>query len=161
MREFIFRDEPIGEDVEHVASILRSTRFFSDEEESIGVELIQQRLKEGVVSGYNFIFAELNKKVVGFSCFGKIPATYDGFDLYWIAIDPFYQKEGLGWQLLQLTEKRVKEEKGGRLYVETSGIETYFPTRTFYEHHGFVLEACQRDYYGPNDDRMLYVKQLN
>lgn len=42
-----------------VRDIVRSTGFFSTEEEAIAVELVEERLARGEASGYEFVFAEL------------------------------------------------------------------------------------------------------
>ena len=97
---------------------------------------------------------------MGYTCYGHIPGTLHGFDLYWIAVDPTRQGNGYGAALLAFTERRVLASGGQQLYVETSSIPLYAPTRAFYDHHGFILEGRLADYYAPLDDKMLYVKRL-
>jgi GNAT superfamily N-acetyltransferase len=155
-----YREEPVAKDPEHVGWLLAATGFFTPEEQKIGISLVEERLLHGLASGYLFVFMEEDGMPVGYTCYGPIPGTLDGFDLYWIAIDPKMQGRGLGRQLLGFTEKRVFGQGGKRLYAETSSTGKYLPTRVFYEHNGFVLEGRLADYYAPRDDKMLYVKQL-
>ena len=160
MGELWFRDEPDYSDVAKVESLLKRTAFFSPDEEEIGVSLVEERLEKGLSCGYLFVFAELDGNLVGYSCYGPIPGTLDGYDLYWIAVDPDRQGKRYGSAILDETEGRVLAAGGKRLYAETSSTVLYAPTRAFYERNGFFLEGRLADYYAPGDDKMLYVKRL-
>ncbi|MGI6432611.1 MAG: GNAT family N-acetyltransferase [Sphaerochaetaceae bacterium] len=160
MLDITFRQKPLNSDLVAVRSILKRTGFFTKEEQEIGASLLEQRLLEGISCGYHFLFGLVGKIVVGYSCFGPIPMTQSGCDLYWIAVDPAYQKEGVGGQLISRTEQICLQLGKERLYAETSGKQLYQPTRRFYEQCGFELEARQSDYYAPQDDRLLYVKKV-
>jgi ribosomal protein S18 acetylase RimI-like enzyme len=155
-----FREEPDYADVAKVGSLLNKTAFFSPDEEEIGVSLVEERLEKGLSCGYLFVFAELAGILVGYSCYGPIPGTLDGHDLYWIAVDPDRQGRRYGSAILYETEKHVLGAGGKRLYAETSSTDLYTPTRAFYERNGFLLEGRLTDYYAPGDDKMLYVKRL-
>jgi len=155
-----FRDNPDCSDVAKIESLLKRTAFFSPDEEEIGVSLVQERLEKGLSCGYLFVFAEQDNNLVGYSCYGPIPGTLDGHDLYWIAVDPDKQGKGYGSAILDETETRVVDAGGKRLYAETSSKDLYAPTRAFYERNGFFLEGRLADYYAPGDDKMLYVKRL-
>ncbi|MCK9600792.1 MAG: GNAT family N-acetyltransferase, partial [Sphaerochaeta sp.] len=80
------------------------------------------------------------------------------YDLYWIAVDPAYQRQGIGGLLLQQTEAQIERRGGKRIYIETSSQSLYLPTRSFYTRHGYILEGQLKDYYAPGDDKLLYVK---
>ena len=60
------------------------------------VELADERMEEGPASGYHFVFAELDGRVVGYACYGPIALTIGSYDLYWIAVDKSVQGQGLG-----------------------------------------------------------------
>jgi ribosomal protein S18 acetylase RimI-like enzyme len=48
---------------------------------------------------------------------------------------------------------------GGRLFVvETSGRDSYLPTRAFYERLGYTIAAEVKDFYAPGDDKIIYTK---
>ena len=52
-------------------------------------------------------------------------------------------------------------DQGGRgIWVETSGQEKYQPTRDFYTHNNYHVEAILKDFYGPGDDKFIFVKRL-
>jgi ribosomal protein S18 acetylase RimI-like enzyme len=82
------------------------------------------------------------------------------WDIYWIAVDPEYQKRSLGRALLDHVETIIRE-RGGRMSVlETSGRAEYLPTRGFYLKCGYTEAAVIRDYYGTGDSMVLYTKRL-
>lgn len=126
----------------------------------MAVELVDERLVKGPASGYHFVFAEAAGQLLGYACYGPIPATAVSYDLYWIAIRHADRGRGLGRWLLQVTEQRVWQSGGQRIYAETSGRELYRPTRNFYQRNGFRHEATLADFYAPRDDKIIYVKVL-
>ncbi|MCX5832943.1 MAG: GNAT family N-acetyltransferase [Deltaproteobacteria bacterium] len=95
-RRMSFRESVSPGDCDAVYRIVSSSGFFSEEEMAIAVELVQERLDRGLLSGYHFLLAETQKKVAGYSCYGPIPATKDRYDIYWIAVDEGFRKTGLG-----------------------------------------------------------------
>jgi hypothetical protein len=44
--------------------------------------------------------------------------------------------------------------------VETSSRDAYLPTRRFYDRRGYEEAARVAEFYGPGDDRVIYVKHL-
>jgi GNAT superfamily N-acetyltransferase len=154
------RFEPEMADLEQVAELLGATRFFSAEEIAVGAELVVERLEKGQASGYEFVLAEQDRKLVGYTCFGPIPCTRGSYDLYWIAVHPDWQRQGIGVRLLAYSEQRVAQAGGRRLYIETSARPQYDPTRAFYEHSGYRQEALLADFYAPGDSKVIYGKVL-
>jgi ribosomal protein S18 acetylase RimI-like enzyme len=122
--------------------------------------LVEARLTDGEASGYEFIFANSPEALAGYACYGAIPCTAAGFDLYWIAVDPDFQRQGLGRVLIEAVESQIAAKGGERIYIDTSGRDQYQPTRAFYERSGFYCEARLKDFYSPGDDRVIYVKSL-
>ncbi len=158
---FRFREVVCEADRDRVREIVSSTGFFHAAEIDIAVELVAERLSRGTASGYDFVFVEEEGRVSGYSCFGPIPGTQASFDLYWIAVHRDRQGAGRGRILLARTEERIRRAGGRRLYAETSGRPQYRPTRRFYRHAGFRREARLRDFYGPGDDKLIFVKELS
>ena len=111
-------------------------------------------------SGYHFVFAESYDAVAGYACYGPIACTVGSFDLYWIAVDPRFQRHGIGRQLMAAVESRVADAGGQRIYIDTSGKPQYAPTRAFYERSGFHCDARLADFYAPGDDKLIYVKAV-
>lgn len=147
-------------DIDAVRRLVARTRMFSAEEVEIAAELVEETLRRGKASGYEFVIATERDRFAGYSCFGRIPGTESSFDLYWIAVEPGLQGRGLGQLLLARSEARVRESGGGRLYVETSGRAQYAATRRFYERSGYRLEAQLPDFYAPGDAKLILAKTL-
>lgn len=155
-----WREEVKSSDVESVRSITRSSGFFSPEEVLVAIELVEERLNKGVGSGYQFVFAERDGRVVGYACFGHIPCTRSSYDLYWIAVHDGMRRHGLGTELLKRSERRIAEQGGTRIYVETSSRAQYESTRAFYTGRGYGVDAVMKDFYAPGDDKVVFLKTV-
>ncbi|MEW5816148.1 MAG: GNAT family N-acetyltransferase [Spirochaetota bacterium] len=153
-----FRETLVPEDITIVREITESTAFFHPAEIETALELVAERLAKGVKSGYFFLFAEVENKTRGYSCFGPIACTQSSYDLFWIAVHRDYRGRGLGKELLKKSEEVIKGLGGTRIYVETSSRELYRPTRLFYEARGYVREAVLEDFYAPGDSKVVYLK---
>jgi GNAT superfamily N-acetyltransferase len=160
-KNYTFRNFVQGFDPDNIKKIIFSSGFFNDEEIKIAVELAEERIALGEESGYHFIFAEVNNETVGYACFGPIPATKFSYDLYWIAVDEKERGNGLGKLLMSEIEKAISKLGGKRVYIETSGKEQYLPTRNFYYSCDCILEAELKDFYAPNDPKLIFLKELH
>lgn len=144
-------------DVANICELTKNTGVFSDEEVLVAAELVAEKLEKPECS-YQFLFAETAEQVIAYTCFGVIPFTDQRFDLYWIAVSPAYQKQGLGGSILQRTEQVIREQQGGKIYIETSSREVYTPTRSFYLRHNYLQVAELKDYYRAGDNKIIYCK---
>lgn len=155
-----YRYEVTSDDPGTVRHIIDSTGFFHPPEVEIAVELVADRLAKGKASDYHFVFAEIGHKTCGYTCYGEIGCTVGSYDLYWIAVDPGQQRQGLGRLLLAESERLILERGGRHVYIETSNRPLYLPTRGFYLGNGYEEEAVLRDFYDAGDDKVVYVKRL-
>lgn len=153
-----------------VREILDATSVFRAEEVGVALELFDdvypahaKRSAEAppVSPDYEFVgaFAE-GDRLDGYACFGPTPGTDGTYDLYWIAMDPASQQSGGGSALLSAVEQQLSEREARLVVVETSSRPDYGPARRFYERRGYTAAARLRDFYAPNDDRIVYVKRL-
>ena len=156
-----FREEVRPDDLQAVGRIVHATGFFSEEEIGIAVELVEERLARGDASGYFFVFAEEEDRLLGYACFGPIPGSMHSFDLYWIAVDSGEQGRGIGRMLLAAAERRMASRGARRIYVDTSSRPQYQPTRAFYLACGYLQEAFLADFYAPEDGKVIFVKILS
>ncbi len=157
---YLLRDTVLASDSDAVRTLVTRTGFFHADEIDIAVELVDEHLAHGAASGYYFVFVEIANELAGYACYGPIPCTKTAFDLYWIAVEPNYQRHGLGRLLVSEVEKRIASVGGDRIYIDTSGRPDYAPTRAFYERSGFHRAAELADFYAPGDDRVTYAKLL-
>lgn len=155
------RRELFPQDRHRLHQVLQATGFFSAEEVAVALELVDDRLAQGSQSHYRFLLAEEGDQVLGFACWGPIPATLYAADLYWIAVHPHQQGRGVGRQLLAQVEAWVGAEGRTRIYVETSLRPQYAPTRAFYAACGYQLVAQLPDFYAPGDGKAIFCKLLS
>jgi GNAT superfamily N-acetyltransferase len=155
MNRLSYRDKPVPSDRKIIREMVSSSGFFSPAEVEIAEELVEERLTKGVSSGYHFLFAEDDRRVVGYACFGPIPGTESGFDLYWIAVRPELRGTGVGKQILKEVEREIRGMGGSRIYADTSSRELYHPTHEFYRSCGFREEAVLKDF-----AKIIFVKIL-
>jgi ribosomal protein S18 acetylase RimI-like enzyme len=106
------------------------------------------------------LFVEDEKKVVGYACYGLIPATSSSYDVYWIVISKDLRGQGLGKLLMAETEKLILQSGGRQVYVETSSRDQYSPTHKFYETCGYHQEAFLKNFYHEGDSKIIYAKVL-
>ncbi|NPV03372.1 MAG: GNAT family N-acetyltransferase [Syntrophaceae bacterium] len=156
----MLRADVRGGDAEAVRDIVSSTGLFRPDEIAIAVELVEERLRVGPASGYHFLFAERDGRILGYSCYGPVPLTLHSYDLYWIAVRKECQGSGIGSLLLSRSEAAIAGLGGRRVYIETSSKAIYRGTRRFYERNGYRAEATLREFYAPGDSKMIYVKAL-
>lgn len=156
----VFRLTPEERDIKSVRDIVVSTGFFYDHEVEIAVELVTERLNLGEVTGYYFVFADIDGVTAAYSCFGPITMSKTSFDLYWIATHNDYRGKGIGKKLLEETFNQARMMGCKIIIAETSGLPHYAPTRAFYDSTRFVLEARLKDFYDEGDDKLFYTKRI-
>jgi GNAT superfamily N-acetyltransferase len=154
------RDELLPADRAPLEQILRSCKFFRDDELAVAFELIDDRLQKGKASDYYFLVALSGDRVVGYCCYGRIPCTVHSFDLYWIVVDPTIHRAGIGRKLVAAAEEQVRKLGGKRLYIDTSSRPLYTPTHHFYSSCGYRVEATLREFYAPGDNKVVFSKVL-
>ncbi|HVY67043.1 MAG TPA: GNAT family N-acetyltransferase [Gammaproteobacteria bacterium] len=158
--ELRYRSRPQPADVPALRRLVASTGVFHPEERAIALELLEERLARGARSGYEFFFAERAGRLVGYAAWGNVPLTRRSYDLYWIAVAPATQGQGVGQALIRLTERAVAGRGGGGLYIETSSRAVYARTRRFYRDAGYREVARLRNFYAPGDHKVVFCKTI-
>jgi D-alanine-D-alanine ligase len=148
-----------------IRELLKRCGNFRPEEIEIGVQLVREALgAQGrgrtSVEDYQFVLAEQRGRLVGYTCFGSVPLTDGVWDLYWIAVDPAFQGEGIGARLQAATEAQVRAAGGRLILAETSSQPDYASARSFYTHQGYQVLECLPDFYRPGDDRITFGKRM-
>ncbi|MFH1213240.1 MAG: GNAT family N-acetyltransferase [Candidatus Neomarinimicrobiota bacterium] len=156
IRELHADDRPV------ILQILTTTAMFTPAEIDVAMELIDIVLTKPDQTDYLIWVAEQEGgQVSGYVCYGPTPATEGTYDLYWIAVSPEVQGQGIGRDLLNHVEAAVRIRHGHLIIIETSSQEKYLPTRNFYLKNGYTVAAQIRDFYRPGDDRVIFVKYFN
>jgi ribosomal protein S18 acetylase RimI-like enzyme len=147
-------------DRETVRTLVTSTGMFDAEEIDVAVELVDAWIERGDASGYSFLIVESQGKLQGYSCYGPVPGSDRRFEVYWIAVSPEAQGQGLGRKLMTETERRIRKLGGCRVYAETASRRQYLPTRRFYVAMGYRKLGSLPHYYCQGDGKVTYVKEL-
>lgn len=152
-------------DRDRILEILVAVARFTDEEVRCAIDLVDQSLATPEKGEYIVHVVEVpdsgeDRLVQGYVCFGATPLTDGVFDLYWIAVDPRQQGQGLGQLLLRFVENEVRKQHGRMLLIETSSKETYGPTLRFYERSGYEEISRIKDFYRIEDDKIVFCKRL-
>src|SRR2546423_11423428 len=79
-----------------------ATGLFRPDEVVIAVELLDDALAGD--EAYRFLGAFSGEELVGYACWGPTPGTLGTYDLYWIVVDPPWQGQRVGTQLLTSLE---------------------------------------------------------
>lgn len=148
------------EDVKEVIRITSDTGFFRPDEREVAREVLEEAAAKGHASGYQVYVAAWAERLLGYVCFGPTPLTVGTWDIYWIAVDPRYQGQGLGKRLMNLAEERVSCQEGRLILVETSSQDLYHPTREFYRSMQYREVSCIPDFYEPGDAKVTFAKYV-
>lgn len=152
--------QPRREDRNRLSEIVESSGLFRPDELIVALEVFDDAVERPGLD-YLALGAYDEKGVlVGFACYGPTPCTLGTWDLYWIAVDPARQRQGIGRALMEACERSMAEQKARLVVVQTSSRPDYQPTRSFYERLGFLCSARIADFYAPGDDLVIYTKRL-
>ena len=151
----------IEEDKDVIIKILKVTREFTSIEVEVAVELIDLYLESGISSDYHILVADTDDTPVGYICFGPTPMTEGTWDVYWMAVDPERQRQGIGRRLLKDAEVNISSLQGRLILIETSSKPEYDKTRKFYESCDYEIIACIPDFYTHGDDKVVFQKRLD
>ena len=158
---YTFRDTPREADLEAVRALVATTAVFSTEEATIARELVEERIARGERSGYHFVFAECGNTLAGYACYGPIAGAERRYDIYWIAVHPRWQRDGLGRTLLERVESAVAKAGGIRLYVDTAGGSAYEAARRFYRACGYRKASELPDFFTNGDSKITFSKSVS
>ncbi len=82
------------------------------------------------------------------------------WNLRFIAVMPDLRRSGTGRQLLRAAEAAVRAKGARMLLVETDGAEAFAGVRAFYCAVGYEEEARIRDFYGPEQDKVIFRRMI-
>lgn len=143
-----------------LAEILRSTENFRDDEVAVALDVFDESFVGDDYVCVGAFWRETGSGVVGFACYGPTMGTDRTYDLYWIAVDRAVHGTGCGSVLLGEVERRLEALHARMLVIETSSRSDYSATRGFYLKRGYVEAARVREFYAPEDDRIILTKRL-
>jgi ribosomal protein S18 acetylase RimI-like enzyme len=149
-----------GEDKPAIIQMLQNIPEFKPAEVDIAEEVMDSYLGDSIRSGYHIFVAEVGSSIAGYICYGPTPLTEGTWDIYWLAVTPTQQSQGIGKTLLNLAEGNIKETKGRLALIETSSKPEYEATRHFYRAQGYEMACRIADFYASGDDKLVFQKRL-
>ena len=86
--------------------------------------------------------------------------TEGTWNLYLIAVHPQHQGLGYGTSMMNYIEQILGDRGERILLVETSGLDGFEKTRSFYRRCGYEEEARIREFYQAGEDKIVFRKSL-
>jgi len=149
-----------GDDKPAIIQMLGKIPEFTPAEVDVADEVLDSYLRDSIKSGYYAFVAEVGSSIAGYICYGSTPLTKGTWDIYWLAVAPEQQKQGIGKVLLTFAEGNIKKSKGRLILIETSSKPEYETTRRFYQAQGYELACRIVDFYAPGDDKLVFQQRL-
>ena len=109
----------------------------------------------------HFWMVDEDYEIIGVAYYAPERMTSGTWNLYFIGITPSRQRQGRGEALLQCVEKALAARGERLLLVETSALEDFCKSRSFYKKCGYEEEARIRDFYKDGDDKIVFRKLLH
>ena len=150
-------------DIATIKTIAVETKMFGVDEVGFVDDTVAGILA-GTLPDHHFVVQEsVDGAVLGAAYYAPEPFSDRMWNLYFIAVSPSRQGQGIGAALLAHVESELRHagsDAAQVLIVETSSTEQYAATREFYPKQGYVEEGRIRRFYGPHDDKVIYWKLL-
>jgi len=147
------------QDTPRLLELTAETGFFRPTEVETLEELLDDYHRSYHEDDHYCVASEQDGRLTGFVYYARNEMTDRSWVIYWIAIERALQRKGLGAQLLRYAEEAIWELNGRLLFIETSGLPFYEPTRRFYQRHDYDIAAIVNDYYADGDDMVVFCKR--
>ena len=152
-----------ADDVEPIRRLaLDNAMFGPDEMEGVDEQL--QGYLDGSERDHRWIVATGSAGVVqGAAFYAPEPFGDRVWNLYFLAVSPGAQREGIGASIVRHVEHELRTagaDTARLLIVETSSQDDFVGARRFYAREGFDTEAVIREFYGPDDHKVVFWKSL-
>lgn len=144
------------DDFSALSAVLEGTGLFPSE---MLPEMAQPYL-DGTAE-HLWIVAAQDDAVIGFAYVEPERMTEGTHNLLAMAVLPERQGSGVGHALVREVERRLAAAGGRVLLVETSTLDQYTATRSFYERQDFEREATIRDFYAEGEGKVVFWKRLH
>jgi len=150
----------IASDRSHIIGVTDETRAFLPDELTVVGEIIDEYFNDPEGSGYHFLIAERDGDFAGYLCYGPTPMTHGGWDMYWCAVSPKMQGQGIASTLFTMAADHIKKEGGRLILIDTSSNPNYKAARSLYITLGYKHVSTIPDFYNPGDNKETFWKAL-
>jgi ribosomal protein S18 acetylase RimI-like enzyme len=125
---------------------------------------VQEVMKDSVAGELEhhswIVLEDEHHQVVAAAYYAPEPFAHRMWNMYFLGVLPGRQGDGSGGALVKYVENVLREAGERVLIIETSGVDSFEPTRGFYRKQGYTEEARIREFYGPGDDKVVFWKAL-
>ncbi len=143
-----------------IRAIAIGTGLF-DEQSWPEVEDVMHSSVDGEMEHHTWLVLEDElQQIVAATYYAPEPFANRMWNMYFLGVLPGRQGDGSGAALVKHVEAVLRAAGERVLIIETSGVESFAPTRAFYRKQGYTEEARIREFYGPNDDKVVFWKAL-
>ena len=143
-------------DKDALLSLVASAQMFSEEEQLViadtFVPLDHQTLWFG---------SYLEDKMIGVAYCYPMEMTNRTWNVLMLLVHPDFHRQGIGRDLMVLTEKTLSERQERLLLVETSSTDAFDGARSFYQALGYDQQGLIHNYYDDNDHKVTFTKRLS
>lgn len=151
-------------DTTAIRSLALDSAMFAADEMTAFDELLGGYL-DGSLAEHRWIVAEdAAGRVTGAAYYAPEPFADRVWNLYFLAVHQHQRDAGIGGSLVRQVEHALRhagEHTARVLIVETSSTDRYAAARHLYEREGFDREARVRQFYGPDDHKIVFWKSLH
>jgi GNAT superfamily N-acetyltransferase len=147
-------------DTPTLISLAEETAMFRPVEIKALREVLDDYYKENQAEGHRAIAYEIDGQTLGFAYYAPAEMADRTWQLYWIVVQKARQSRGIGKELIRFVEDDIRRQRGRLLFIETSSMPHYEPTRRFYLKLGYEQHALLRDFYTDGDSMVVFRKSL-
>lgn len=147
-------------DTQALVSLAAATGVFKPLELVALEEVLCDYFATNKAQGHRSVTFAAGSQIQGFAYFAPAAMTDRTWYLYWIAVQPGTQTQGIGSQLIAHVEDEIRAQRGRILLVETSSLAHYEPARRFYAKHDYTQAATIAGYYADGDDMVVFRKAM-
>lgn len=152
-------------DVEAVLDLAASSGKFSSDALMAAEDMAWDTAYGDGGEPHTFLLATVTEdettRPVGFICFGPIPNWQQDYELYGIAVEPDFQRQGIGSALVSEMTRRISAANGKRIFLETGQDRSFEGARAFYEANDFDPELRFCKQFIPNQGGAVYRLELD
>jgi ribosomal protein S18 acetylase RimI-like enzyme len=160
-KELVMIRPTLPADTPTLVALTEGTGVFKPHEIEALQEVLSDYHAHNHAAGHVAVTAEHDGQILGYAYYAPAAMTERSWYLYWIAVTKAAQAQGIGGRLLRHAEADIRQHQGRILFIETSSLPQYEPTRRFYRKHGYELTGQLRDYYADGDDMVVFRKRIN
>jgi len=100
------------------------------------------------------------EQVMGFAYAVPEALTEGTYNLLAIGVLEEASGQGIGSQMLQSVEDKLRAAQARLIIVESSGQSYYDDARQFYLTHGYEQEAVIKEFWAEGDDKVIFTKHV-